>query len=113
MPLTVEPSKPRLCNDDRFVNLWTIDKPFKLDLLPRLPRYVHKDSYQSVTDDKSDYDHILLSLLIIGPFLASNVGGGGVVSNMIPFVWKLSAFIYHTIGSLASHRFRSIGIPCS
>ena len=27
MPLTVEPSKLRLCNDDRFINLWTIDKP--------------------------------------------------------------------------------------
>ena len=61
MPLTVEASKPRLCNDDRFINLWTVDKPFKLDLLPGLPRYVHKDSYQSVTDDKSGYDHILLT----------------------------------------------------
>ena len=61
MPLTAEASKPRLCNDDRFINLWTVDKPFKLDLLPGLPRYVHKDSYQSVTDDKSGYDHILLT----------------------------------------------------
>ena len=24
MPLTVEPSKPCLCSDDRFINLWTV-----------------------------------------------------------------------------------------
>ena len=30
MPLTVELSKSRLCNDDRFVNLWTIDTPSSL-----------------------------------------------------------------------------------
>ena len=95
MLLTVEPSKPRLCNDDRVVNLWTIDKPFKLDLLPELPRYVHKDSYQSVTDDKSGYDHILLSLLIVGPFLASNGEGGGVVfCQQHDSLW-LEAFGFH------------------
>ena len=37
-----------------------IDKPFKLDILLGILCYVYKDSYQSVTDDKSGYDHILL-----------------------------------------------------
>ena len=41
MPLTVEPSKPRLCNDDRFLNLWMADRPFKLDTLPNLTCYVN------------------------------------------------------------------------
>ena len=40
MPLTVEPSKPRLCNDNRFLNLWIKDSPFTLDSLSTLPRYV-------------------------------------------------------------------------
>ena len=31
----------------------------------------------------------------------------------MPFSWKLSAYICHTTGSLVSHHFRSIGIPCS
>ena len=30
-PLTVEPTKPRLCNDNRFLNLWIKDCPFNLD----------------------------------------------------------------------------------
>ena len=59
LPLTVEPTKPRLCHDARFFNLWMQDKPFKLDHVGDLPRYVSRNSYQSVLDDKSGYDHIL------------------------------------------------------
>ena len=33
--------------------------------------------------------------------------------NTIPFDWKSSAYIYHSIGLLASHYFRSVVIPCS
>ena len=29
MPLTVEPSKPRLCHDERYINLWIKDLPFR------------------------------------------------------------------------------------
>ncbi|KAK3751012.1 hypothetical protein QZH41_020176, partial [Actinostola sp. cb2023] len=35
------------------------------------------------------------------------------VSNTIPFGWKLSAWIYHSTGLVATHFFRSIGIPSS
>ena len=61
LPLTVEPTKPRLCHDARYLNLWMHDMPFSLDRLIDLPRYVGKDTYQTVLDDKSGYDHILLS----------------------------------------------------
>ena len=60
LPLTVEPTKPRLCHDARFLNLWMEDNPFTLHTLNDLPRYITKDSYQTVLDDKSGYDHILL-----------------------------------------------------
>ena len=42
LPLTMEPTKPRLCHDARFLNLWMKDTPFKLDTLANLPRYVTK-----------------------------------------------------------------------
>ena len=61
LSLTVEPTKPRLCHDARFLNLWMGDMPFSLDNVDDLPRYVTKDSYQTVLDDKSGYDHLLLS----------------------------------------------------
>ena len=61
-PLIVEPTKPRLCHEARFLNLWMSDMPFKLDTLCDLPRYVGLDTYQTILDDKSGYDHLLLSV---------------------------------------------------
>ena len=112
MPLTVEPSKPRLCNDDRFLNLWIKDCPLTLDSLSQLPRYVTPNSFQSVCDDKSGYDHVLLTK-DSRTFFGFQWAGWYFVSNTIPFGWKSSAYVYHTIGLLASHYFRSIFIPCS
>ena len=61
LPLTVKPTKPRLCHDARFLNLWMVDVPFKVDSIIHLPRYVSRESYQTVLDDKSGYDHLLLT----------------------------------------------------
>ena len=61
LPLTVEPSKPRLCIDARFLNLWMRDSPFPLDELRDVPPYVYPDSLMSKVDDKSGYDHVLLT----------------------------------------------------
>lgn len=61
MPITIEPSKPRMCHDERFLNLWIKDLPFSLDLITDLPRYVHNNSFQTTCDDKSGYDHVRLS----------------------------------------------------
>ena len=112
MPLTVEASKPRLCNDDRFLNLWIKDTPFKLDRLVDLPRYVVPNSFQTVCDDKSGYDHIALSH-DSRTFFGFEWAGWYFVSHTIPFGWKSSAYIYQTTGLLASHYFRSVSIPCS
>ena len=111
LPLTVEPTKPRLCHDARYLNLWMIDKPFKLDHLRDLPRYVSKDSFQTVLDDKSGYDHILLNE-DSRTFFGIQWGGWYFTYNTLPFGWKLSPYIYHTTGLMATSFFRSIGIPC-
>ena len=83
LPLTAEPTKPRLCHDARYLNLWMRDMPFSLDRLIDLPRYVSKDTYQTVLDDKSGYDHIIL-LKIAAPILGFN-GAGGILL-IIPFL---------------------------
>ena len=61
LPLTVEPSKPRLCVDARFLNLWMKDMPFSLDKLADVSRYIYIGSFMTKCDDKSGYDHVLLS----------------------------------------------------
>ena len=56
IPITVEPTKPRMCHDERFLNCW-IRLPI---FLKDLPRYVGVGHYQTTFDDKSGYDHIFL-----------------------------------------------------
>ena len=53
MPLTVDPSKPRLCHDDRYLNLWTKDVPFKLQTLKDAHRLIDKDACMITCDEKS------------------------------------------------------------
>ena len=60
LPITVEPTKPRMCHDERFLNLWICDSPFQLDTLKEVPRLVENRMFMSSLDDKSGYDHILL-----------------------------------------------------
>ena len=40
-------------------------------------------------------------------------GGWYFLYNTLPFGWKISPYIYHSTGLVASNLFRSIGIPCS
>ena len=59
--MTIEPQKPRLCIDARFLNLWMIDTPVSLERLVGVPRFAYFNSHMSKIDDKSGYNHILLS----------------------------------------------------
>lgn len=112
LPLTVESSKPRLCHDARFLNLWMMYMPFSLDALINLPRNVTPGSFQTVLDDTSGYDHLLLTEES-RTFFGIQWGGWYFVYSTLPFGWKISPYIYHTTGLMASHYFRSMGIRCS
>ena len=95
MPIAVEPTKPRMCHEERFLNLWINDCPFLLDYLSDLPRYVGPGHFQTVCDDKSGHDHICLS-----PSSTTLFGlswkGCYFVYNTLPFGWKASAYVYHS-----------------
>lgn len=112
MPLTIEPTKPRLCHDERFLNLWIRDLPFSLDKITDLPRYVGKNHYQTVMDDKSGYDHVLFTESS-QTYFGLQWQGWYFCYRSIPFGWKSSAYLYHTIGLSATSYARSLGVPCS
>ena len=111
LPLTMEPTKPRLCHDARFLNLWMQDKPFKLDRVIDLPRYVSRESYQSVLEDKSGFYHILLAD-DSRTFFGIQWGGWYFTYNTLPFGWKISPYVYHNTGLVATNFFRSLNVPC-
>ncbi|CAC5388722.1 unnamed protein product [Mytilus coruscus] len=52
LPITIEPSKPRMCHDERFLNLWIKDYPFSLDTLREVPREFREElKYWRFLDD--------------------------------------------------------------
>ena len=112
MPITVEPSKPRMCQDERFLNFWIKNCPFSLDYLSDLTRYVGPGHFQTVCDDKNGYDDICLSLSSRTLFGLS-WKGCYFVYNTLPFGWKASADVYHSTGLLATSYIRTLGVPCS
>ena len=112
MPITVEPNKPRMCHDERFLNCWTKDCPFKLDYLTDLCRYVDPGHYQTTFDDKSGYDHVRLHPRS-STFFGFQWEGWYFTYSSLPFGWKASAFVYNTVGLTATHYIRSLGVPCS
>ena len=112
MPITVEPSKPRMCHDERFLNCWIKDCPFSLDYITDLPRYVGDGHYQTTFDDRSGYDHVRLHPSS-STFFGLEWEGWYFTYSTLPFGWKASAYIYHSIGLAATCFVRSLGVPCS
>lgn len=102
MPLTIEPSKPWLCHDERFLNLWTRDCPFNLETFLRdVPILIQKDGYVTSIDDKSGYAHVLLSENF-RTYFGIQFRGYYMVYRTLPFGFKSSAYIYHTLGMVAT-----------
>lgn len=112
LPMTVEPNKPRLCVDARFLNLWMMDTPFHLDTLVSVPRIVYQGSHFSKIDDKSGYDHILLSQ-DSQEYFGVEWQGWWLVGTTLPFGWKNSPFVYQTVGLGPTSYFRELGITCA
>lgn len=109
MPLTVEPTKPRLCHDDRYINLWTKDTPFQLENLKHVPRMVEKDMKMITCDEKSGYDHVILCKNS-RKYFGIQFGGWVFTYNTLPFGWKSSPYIYQTIGMQVTNYLRSRSI---
>jgi hypothetical protein len=111
LPLTIEPSKPRLCHDERYLNLWIVDSPFSIETLRDITRLVRRGDLMSSLDDKSGYDHILLDE-DSRKYFGLQFGGFYFVFNTIPFGFKASAYIYQKTGLVASGYYWSLGVPC-
>ena len=87
IPLSIEPSKPRLVLDQQYLNCLMKHYPFKLDQVLNLPRYLGKESYHTKLDDKSGFDHFLLSedsRTLVG----AEWGGWWLVWNTLCQGWK-------------------------
>ena len=95
-PLVVEPSKPRLCINLMFLNSWTKDVSFSLDTLKDIPRVVGEHAFFTSLDDKSGFDNIFLTSESRN-FVGFQWAGYYFRCLTLPFGYKLSSYIYHTL----------------
>ena len=95
MPLSIEPSKPRLVHDQQYLNCFMRHCPFSLDQVVNLPRYLARDSYHTKLDDKSGFDPFLLSEDSL-PYVGAEWGGWWLVWKTLPQGWRENPmFIRH------------------
>ena len=88
LPLTLDPSKPRLCHDERYLNLWIRDVPFKLDHFCDVPRFVLPGHFQTTCDDNSGYQHVLLHSSS-QTYFGFQWHGFFFAFRILPFGWKV------------------------
>ncbi|VDI70479.1 Hypothetical predicted protein [Mytilus galloprovincialis] len=104
-PLTVEPTKPRLCINLMYLNNWIKDISFSLDTLKNVPRAVRENAYFTSIDDKSGFDNVMLSEDSRG-LVGFQWGGFYFIFKTLPFGFKLSSYIYHTLNLQATSYIR-------
>lgn len=110
MPLTLDKTKLRLCHDERYLNLYIEDNPFKLDTLKEVPRLVDQHDLLINTDEKSGYDHVQLSVES-RKFFGVMFSGWVLRYRTLPFGFKAACYIYQKIGQYVSGYLRKFGIP--
>ena len=109
-PLGVEPKKPRGLWDGRYVNEFCRDIPFSMDNAAKVAEVSWVNSYLFKLDHKNGYFHVPLhkdSRKYFGIFWK----GIYYVLTVLPFGWKSSPLIYHSITEAANMYIRSLGIP--
>ena len=110
MPLSVEPSKPRLIYDARRLNATCRHVSFSLDSVGSVAALGWKGCYQGSLDDKSGFHHILLHPAS-WPLFGVVWEGITYVWTVLPFGWNESPFVYQTVSGVRSQFLRSRGIP--
>ena len=109
-PLGVEPSKPRALWDGRYVNEFCRDMPFTMDNATKVAEVSWENAYFFKLDHKSGYQHVPLhrsSWKFFGVYWK----GTYYVFTVLPFGWKSSPIVYHTLTEAVAMYLRSLGVP--
>ena len=108
-PLTVEPTKPRLCVNLMYLNNWVKDVHFNLDTLKDVPRVMQKGAFFMSIDDKSGFDNVRLSKHNLIGFQWE---GCYFRCLTLVFGFKLSSYVYHRLNLQPTSYIRKrFGIP--
>ena len=109
-PLSVEPEKPRAIWDGRYLNEYIRDTPFSMDGVNKVAEIAWKDAYMFKLDHKNGYFHVSIapgSRKYFGIYWNQIY----YVLCVLPFGWKSSPYIYHTLTEAVNMYIRSLDIP--
>jgi len=109
-PLGVEPSKPRAIWDGRYVNEFCRDIPFSMDNAAKVAEIAWEGAYFFKIDHKNGYQHVPIHK-DSWKYFGVHWKGTYYVFAVLPFGWKSSPYIYHTITEAVAMYCRSLGIP--
>lgn len=110
MALSVEESKPRLIYDARPLNACIRDFPFSMDTVARVAGIASEDCFMTSLDDKAAFHHILLRPSS-WPLFGFSYRGVDYVWRVLPFGFKPSPWVYHTLADAKGGFLRSKGVP--
>ena len=109
-PLGIEPNKPRAIWDGRYVNEFCRDIPFHMDNASKVAEVAWPNAYFFKLDHKNGYLHIPLHRQSWN-FFGIRWNNVYYVITVLPFGWKTSPLIYHTVTEALAMYVRSLGIP--
>ena len=110
LPLGVEPSKPRLFWDGRWLNNMCRRTPFTMDGVGKVSQVAWRGAYQVTLDHKSGFHHVP-----IDPeswtFFGLCWRGEYYVWTVLCFGWCSSPYIYHTLSEAVGQYLRARDVP--
>eukprot|EP00904_Undaria_pinnatifida_P011838 jgi/Undpi1/7785/HiC_scaffold_23.g10258.m1 len=110
LPLGVEPKKPRLIWDARWLNLMCRHLPFTMDGVGKVAQCVWKGAYQVTIDHKAGYHHVALSTES-WQYLGFEWKGEFYVFTVLAFGWCSAPVIYASLSEAVARYLRSRDIP--
>lgn len=97
LPLGVEPEKPRLIWDGRYLNLWQRKVPFTMERATLCPHLVIDGAFMWTLDHHSGFHHVPINIDEQTFFGFAGPDGTLYVSTVMNFGWRHAPYIYNTL----------------
>ncbi len=111
LPLGVEPDKPRLILDARYLNLWCPSEEMQYETLRHFQQGIDVDDWLFSLDHKSGYHHVPLtedSWQLVG----FQWEGAYYTFRVLPFGWAPACFVYNSLSAVLASFIRIHGLHC-
>jgi hypothetical protein len=111
LPLGVEPTKPRLILDGRYVNLWCPSEEMQYETLRHFQQGINVDDWLFSLDHKSGYHHVPLAESS-WQFMGFQWDGQYYTFRVLPFGWAPACFVYNSLSAVLASFIRMHGLHC-